>query len=489
VTRRPAAWLRRVPSAAWTCGVVACVSAVCWSIITPPFQVPDEPDHVAYVQDLAETGRLPTSSARAEFSTREINALNGLHQGLVRFSPQFPAIASVAEQRVLEHDLALPHPSGEYVSAGLAAGEPPLFYALEVIPYAVGSGGTLLDSVQLMRLLSAFMAGLTALFTFLFVRETLPGAAWAWTVGALGVALTPSLGFISGGVNPESMLIAISAALFCTLARAFRRGFTPRLAIAIGLVTATGFLTKLNFIGFAPGVFLGLLLLTVRTARITSKRSALIALAIASSIACAPVLPYLLINVLSGAPGLGAVSLGLRHQAGSVSHGLDYIWQFYLPTLPGMKAYFPGIFTTRQLWFDGFVGNFGWLDTVFPGWVDDFALAPASLIAIFCARGLVAGSSHLRGRAAELAVYATMVIGLMILVGADSYITQVSSKGPPYSETRYFLPLLPLMALVLTLAARGAGRRWGGVAGVLIVVLFFAHDLFSQLQVVARYYG
>ena len=49
-----------------------------------------------------------------------------------------------------------------------------------------------------MRLLSALMAGVTALFTFLFVREALPGAPWAWTVGGLGAALAPLLGFISG---------------------------------------------------------------------------------------------------------------------------------------------------------------------------------------------------------------------------------------------------------------------------------------------------
>jgi len=55
--------LRRIPTAAWVCALVAFVSAACWSFITPPFQVPDEPAHFAYVQQLAETGKLPTSGA------------------------------------------------------------------------------------------------------------------------------------------------------------------------------------------------------------------------------------------------------------------------------------------------------------------------------------------------------------------------------------------------------------------------------------------
>ena len=46
---------------------------------------------------------------------------------------------------------------------------------------------------------------------------------------------------------------------------------------------------------------------------------------------------------------------------------VSYIWQLYLPRLPGMTNYFPGIFTSRQLWFDGLIGLYGWAETVFPG--------------------------------------------------------------------------------------------------------------------------
>jgi hypothetical protein len=51
------------------------------------------------------------------------------------------------------------------------------------------------------------------------------------------------------------------------------------------------------------------------------------------------------------------------------------------------------------------------------------------------------------------------------------------------------MPLLPLAAVVLALAARGAGKRWGPAVGVLIVLLFLAQNIFSQLLVVSRYYG
>jgi 4-amino-4-deoxy-L-arabinose transferase-like glycosyltransferase len=120
----------------------------------------------------------------------------------------------------------------------VAASEPPVYYALQTIPYALASSGSLLDRLALMRLLSALIAGVTALFCYLFVREAVPGVRWAWTVGGLSVALMPLLGFMSGAVNPDAMLYAVCAALFYALARAFRRGLTLRLAVAIGLLGA-----------------------------------------------------------------------------------------------------------------------------------------------------------------------------------------------------------------------------------------------------------
>jgi hypothetical protein len=62
---------------------------------------------------------------------------------------------------------------------GGASSDPPLFYALETIPCGLAASDTLLDHLELMRLFSALMAGLTTLFVFLFLRETLPSAPWA----------------------------------------------------------------------------------------------------------------------------------------------------------------------------------------------------------------------------------------------------------------------------------------------------------------------
>jgi hypothetical protein len=482
--------LRRVPGTAWACACVAFLSAASWSVLTPPFQAPDEPSHFAYAQILAETGALPSANASL-YSPEESAVLADLDMRTVRYNPAIGTISSAAQQQRLHRDQALPL-SRKGIGAGVATSEPPLYYALQTIPYLLGTGGTLLERLELMRLLSALLAGVAALFAFLFLREALPAMHWAWTVGGLCMALAPLLGFMSGVVNPDAMLCAVSAALFYCLARGFRRGLTPRLAIAIGVVTACGLMTKLNFIGLMPGVVLGLVLLARRASRREGPRVAYRSLTMALLIALAPSCIYVLANVLSNhSAAFDAISEGASgtgSHPGSPLEELSYIWQFYLPRLPGMTDYFPGISTIRQVWFDKSVGLYGWLDTTFPNWVYSAALIPAGAIAVLCLRELVRVRLVLRVRAGELVTYAALVGGLLVLFGADSYTESAVYTGA-FSEPRYLLPLGVLFASVLALAARGAGRRWGPAVGTLIVLLILAHDLFSQLLVVGRYYG
>lgn len=480
------AW-RRVPPAAWTCALVACLNAVCWSLITPPFQVVDEPEHVAYVKQLADTGRLPKPTG--EFSREEAVALRDLRLQTIAEEPQNRTIASRAQQEKLERDLRLAEATGGNGSgnAGVAASEPPLYYALQVIPYSLGAGGNLLERIELMRLLSAVMGGLTTLFAFMFVREALPSSQPAWTIGGLAVALAPMLGLMSGAVNPDAMLYTVTAALFYCLARAFRRGLTRRSALVLGGVIAVGLMTKLNFVGVMPGALLGLVVLSVRAAR-TLGRRACVSLALAVAVAMSPVVLYVAAHLVTGGPTLGIVSSAIDETRGSVLEELSYIWQLYLPRLPGMHPDFAGVLTTRAIWLNGYVGLLGWLDTPFPAWVYDAALVPAAAIVGLCARSLLTSGRTVRARLSELAVYGVICVGLMGLIGADSYLV-FPRVAAEFGQVRYLLPLLPVLGAVVALAVRGAGRRWSPVLGAVLVVMFLTHDVLSQLQEVARFYG
>jgi hypothetical protein len=521
---RVAVWtaLRRVPTAAWVCALIAFLNAAAWSIITPPLQGKDEIDHFAYVARLAETGTLP-ENGNEKYSPRESLVVRGLHYFEVRFTPPEHTISTAAEQRTLIEDADTSASLEGVGGAGVATSEPPLYYALQVIPYTLG-GSNVLVQLQLMRLFGALLGALTALLTFFFLREVLtsdrsretraPGTRrfgdaskgsvspsgpridphprfgqWTATVGALCVALQPLLGFMSGSVNPDSMLYTVAAAVFLCLARAFRRGLTRRLAVTLGLLIAVGFMTKLNFLGLAFGVFAGLVVLSVREAR-SQRREAWRSLAIAAGIGVVPVSLYVLRNVLENHPALGAAAGITGVLAPHVLFKeLSYVWEMYLPRLPGMVHYFEGMRVYKDVWFDRSVGLYGWMDTVFPIWVDNLALVPAGAVALLCGRELFVRRAALRTRLSELGVYAAITVGVLMLVGLASYKTDVVGHELAFGEPRYLLPMLPLLGAVIVLAVRGAGRRWTPVVGAALVVLFLGHDVFSQLQVIARYYG
>jgi len=476
----------RVPRAAWVCALIAFLNASAWSLIVPPFQGKDEADHFAYVETLAENHTLPANGhENGVYSPEESAVIQADRYFQMTHTPQAHAIFTTAEQRALESAVNAGESLRTSGEAGIATSEPPLYYALQTIPYEIARGN-ILAQLQLMRLLGALFGAITALLIFLFLRELLPGTPWAATIGALCVALQPMFAFMSGSVSPDAGLFPVSAAAFLCIARAFRRGFTPRLALVFGGVIAIGLVTKLNFLAIALGSLVSLAALAMRELR--SKRwRALLSPAIAACVGGIPVAIYELRSAFSGHPVLGPLA-GLT-SAPSTFDEISYAWQFFLPRIPGMTHYFEGIRTYKDIWFNRSVGLYGWMDTLFPTWVDNVALLPAALIALLCGRGLFARRAVWKARLLELGVYVGLTLWVLVMLGVSSYHGDALNHGPAFAEPRYLLALLALLGAVVAVAVRGAGRRWMAVTGAAMVVLFLGHDIVSQLQVVARYYG
>lgn len=481
---------RRIPPVAWAIGAIAVLNAVAWSIVTPPFQVPDEQTHVAYAQQIAERGRPPIAKRGAEQLAPELLAAMARTRFGTRDSRTFgAAVWSPLQQRLLDAELHAGLARHGNDTAGPAAPEPPTFYALEAIPYKLASGATLLDRIALMRLLSALMAGATALFVFLFVRECLPGRPWAWTVGALGAALNPVLGFVSGGVNPDALLFPICAALFYAFAVAFRHGLTTRRAAWIGAILAAGLVTKINFYGLMPGALLALALAARASADGFNGRAARL-LGIAVGIAVAP---FLLLSALDALIWDRAFVLAHTPAEQPQDHGnllgqLSYLWQVFLPRLPGQSTAIPEFYPGYQLWLKGFVGKFGWTVVNFAEWAYRLGALLLGVVFALAARTALRERTTLRGRRWELLAYAAMTGGLLLLIG----LVALRGFAPGIAgavQGRYLLPLLALFAGLLTLAARGAGTRWGRAAGVALVLACVGWSLFGQLLTIAWFYG
>jgi 4-amino-4-deoxy-L-arabinose transferase-like glycosyltransferase len=492
-----------IPTAALICALVALLNGVVWGVIVPLFQVPDEQAHVAYAQYLAETGRPPDGRMdRSAFSLEQQALLRALGWRQVTHRPDNRPLASSIAHRRLERASRLVQDSRGEGGYTHASGQPPLYYAAEAAVYRLSPSRQLPDRIHLMRLFSALLAAVTVLFVFLFLREALPATPWAWTVGALAVAFQPMFGFISGGVNDDNLLFAAAAGLFLAFAVAFRRGLTPWRGLAIGAAAAVAVLAKLSGLGLLPGVAIGLLLLVLSNSgkgRPAARGGAVVAVATV----LVPLLIYMGLNTAVWDRGAlvgnsGTVAVSETQQAkppkqkptpgsANLPDALSYLWQFYLPRLSFMEPDF-NAYQAREVWLNGFVGTFGWVDYRFPGWVYDLAIPLALAILALAGRALAASWRTVRARAMELLTYLALAVGVVLFINVAGYFGRLDNPGG-FEQARYLFPLLALYGALIALAARGAGRRWGPAVGILIVCIAIAHSAVAMLLTLTRYYG
>jgi hypothetical protein len=473
------------------CGAVAIAAAGGWALTTPAGHVPDEPQHVAYAQYLAATGKLPRAVPGGVFSPEEGTLFAAVNFNNVAGNATGRPPWTAREDRAIDAALAA-GPGRRPDGAGTnATNNPPLYYGLQAVPLTVASGGDFLDRLLAMRILSVLLAGLAAAFAFLFLRELLPGTPWAWPAGALALAVQPLVGFISGGVNNDAGLLASGTAILWLVARAFRRGLDWPTAIGLGAAFGLGVVTKATVAALAPGLVVALAVLLQRAARGEERQRVLRLAGIAFAVAAAPVVLYVVLNGTvwdrplwsNGVPGSESATGGRPAQP---KEFLGYLWQFYLPRLPFLADQQVGL-PLFNVWFKGIVGRYGWLDTTFPEWVYTAALFVFALPVALAGRALWRGRRALSRRRGEVLAYAALMGGLLLVIAWSGYSGRLSN-GFIFEQARYLFPLAGMYAALIALAARGAGRRWGPAVGATLVVLAGGHALLSVLLVVDRFY-
>ena len=496
VGRRSLPGLRRLPVAAWLCVLVALANGVAWSLITPPFEVPDENAHYAYVNQLASRGTLPhTIRDEGHLSPAEdaMLAASGYYRVVgIRGDPSpFTAVQQDEIDAVARANLS----TAGTGDALVATASPPLYYLIQTVPFALAPGGTVLNRLAFMRVVSALLGGLTVLFVFMLLRELLPGTPGAWTAGALAVAFQPLFGFMSGGVSYDDLMYACSTGLLLAIVRAFRRGLTGRAAVEIGLALGLGLVGKVAMDGLVPAAALGLLILLVRAYRPGvappgGRSAALWASAATVLVAAIPVAAYLAWNrtsagragltpQLSSAAGVPGLTYNLRAE-------LSRVWQLFLPHLwlRPQFSYLP----LWQTWFRGTFGVFGWLDYSFSAAFFHAALKVVLAVCALAVVGLVRARGGVRRHLGELAVFVVALGGICGEIGIVSYRTFLQSGGQ-FEQARYLLPLLGTYALIVALATRAAGPRWVAAIGALLVMVALSHNLFAQMLTIERYYS
>ena len=453
--------------------------------------MPDETAHVAYAQYLAETGKLPKASAGKVYSPEMNATLAALrfYDVIGRAENEPPATSRELAGLAQVRDAGLDRTgSGDVPSA---TNNPPVYYAIEAAVYRASPSSDLLTRLALMRIVSALLAGATALFGALFVRELSPRDALGVDRRRAGDRDEPAGRVHRGRVNNDNLLFCAAAAVCFGLARMFRRGVTPRRAAFVAVALALGALGKATLIAFVPAVAFAFLVLVARAGP-SRRREALRSVAIGAAAGALPIALFVVLSATvwdrplwgaAAASTSGQLLPGAAHAVdGSLREQLSYTWQLFLPRLGVFRQLHPVDNPLADLWLRGFVGRFGWLDYGFPQWVYDVADWVAPLVAALAATTLVRERHRLRGRGLKLATYALAVAGLAMLIGLAGYQYRRGVPDGIFEQARYLLPLLPFYGALVALAVRAGGRRAGPVLAAVCVVVLTGWSVYAQVR-------
>ena len=429
--------LHRVPRPLLALWGVLLVVMVAWALFLPPWQSPDESQHFAYAQSVAERFALPGDRTRKTLSTEQGLADNRSRSGREGRIPgaEWRPEAFAAWQKKQSKLPASARSDGG--GRNTAAANPPLYYLYVALPYRVFEGSSILGRLTAMRIWSGLLLLVTATATWLLAGELLGRSRTLQLAAAATAGLAPMTAFMSASVNPDAMLYALWSLALWLGVRILKRGLT--LADAAGLFAVVGLAvtTKATSYALVPAALLVLAIGLWRLRR-RAVRAALVAALVAARSLHRPT-----VNQVTTATDTDTgVPLRARNTF-NVKGFVSYVRQFYLPNPRSSGALFPSTLPVYSVWFKGAWGVFGWRQLRLPP-LAFFVLAALCLAAL-----VGAGIAIARGRVAlDLPTVAFLVLaalGLLLALHVTEYrVIFVAKERGDFNQGRYLLPLVPL---------------------------------------------
>ncbi|MSW50030.1 MAG: DUF2142 domain-containing protein [Actinobacteria bacterium] len=480
---------------------VAAMHGAAWSVLTPPFQVPDEWAHFQYADYVADHGTLPNGLDRDvvvaadQALAMDRTGGNGI-PGQPTFRPPWSAPASESLSQALVETPVNPVPDG----STSATGQPPLYYAVAGAVDAVAPGNVL-DRIEQVRVIGvlalvAFVLGAAAL-----ARRLVPDRpTWALTAGLLA-GLVPLMGFMAGGVTPDIPMTAL-ATWTTAMALAFVERPGWRTGAILGVLGVSLVLVKLTSLALAPGlVVLVLLAIGIAISRGWPAGSTPGVVGLLAGF-LVPLIAYVVwcgLSDRSMIPGTLVAVARAETTPGTSSNGplefLSLTWQLYLPRMPWMDDLVQG-FGLRDIWVSGFVGRYGWLDYGLPRWVQNVLPIFWLGLTLLGVRGLWVLGRHRQPQLPRPRQIKRVVVGVafvlllasvLLTVARADYTAYVTGTAR-FQQARYLMLAVPVAIALVVVAFRGTPARARPYVAVTLVGVAALHTVGSILATVARYY-
>lgn len=467
---------------------IVAIVGFAWALLVPPWQAPDEFDHFAYAQSMAESFSLPGKSGRPQLSSdamaAEIDAGAGRGALYPTSAPPNWSRSAYAQYLAVEHGRNPPSRSDGGGPNG-ASSNPPLYYLFADIGYMIDHRGTAFGQLYSMRMLGVVLLLLTTVGAWLLAGETLGRRRLPQLACAAVAGLLPMNTFISTSVNPDALLVTQWTFALWLGARVINHRARGWDAFALCAVTATAILTKATSYALVPPVLGALVIGWGRRPTAERRPALMVIVAVVALSLVLPVLGWLVLAHSLGRAGINPIGATASHPF-NLRQFLSYLWQFYLPRLPWLTPFrtTPGL-PVYDIFLRQGIGNFGWLVVFLPNWIYTTAAVVLGGIAI-AALGLL---TRLRTGVqwALVGFFALTLVCLLVLLHVSEYLLVIDG-ALQFMQGRYLLPVVGLLGLAVGLIIGALPGKARTSASGLCVMALLALQAISLSAVVQAYY-
>jgi 4-amino-4-deoxy-L-arabinose transferase-like glycosyltransferase len=479
--------LRRVPLPLGLLLVVVAFFGTAWSLLTPAWQVPDEIAHFAYVQTIAENGRLPGSSG-GPYSTELQRATQVTNsQPTIFFRIAHPEWSPAVERT---WDRQEGHYSRTDGGGGMPASSyPPLYYAYEALPYLLAKDGDIFTRLGVMRIASMLWLLVTTLAVWLLAGELFGRRRLPQLLAAATAGLWPMVLHVNAGVNPDSMLYAFWTLALWQGVVMIKHGLTTRRAVTFGLLIGAATITKVSALALLPPALVLLAWLAWRA----RARPGLLAAVLGAAALALPMVAwtgYTKLDHRSAYSQAAEVANGGPGGNPQVREFASYLWQFYFPKLGFMTPinHHVPVISRRPVyntWIGMSWGAFGWVTNWYPAWAYKIFGAVTALLALLAIAAALRRRWGLRDSQQRAAVLFLAGVTVVTVGGVHwtDYQFYAAGKGL-FAQGRYLFPLIGVGATVVAYALCSLPRRarWYAAGFWLAGLLVYELSAFGLLQ-------